>query len=136
MRSKVAQRIMEETPEEVKNYVKLYADIVVRVNQLLKDKGITQAELAKGLNKQPSEISKWLSGNHNLTLKSLAKLHAELGEEIVTVPMTKKTFEHTNNSIKFDLLEKVRKNDFSTHGYLNWERKTHQEKKSNVATAA
>ena len=32
------------------------------------------------------EISKWLGGNHNFTLRSLAKLQAELGEEIIQVP--------------------------------------------------
>ena len=39
MRSKVAQRILAETPEETKIFARLYADIVVRVNQLLKAKG-------------------------------------------------------------------------------------------------
>jgi transcriptional regulator with XRE-family HTH domain len=35
------------------------------------------------MNKKPSEINKWLKGNHNLTLKTLAKLEAELGEPII-----------------------------------------------------
>jgi len=37
------------------------------------------------MNKKPSEINKWLKGNHNLTLKTLAKLEAELGEPIIQV---------------------------------------------------
>jgi len=35
------------------------------------------------MKKKPSEINKWLKGNHNLTLKTLAKLEAELGEPII-----------------------------------------------------
>ena len=35
------------------------------------------------MNKKPSEINKWVKGNHNLTLKTLAKLEAELGEQII-----------------------------------------------------
>jgi transcriptional regulator with XRE-family HTH domain len=35
------------------------------------------------MKKRPSEINKWLKGNHNLTLKTLAKLEAELGEPII-----------------------------------------------------
>lgn len=35
------------------------------------------------MDKKPSEINKWLKGNHNLTLKTLAKLEAELGEPLI-----------------------------------------------------
>lgn len=89
MRSKVAQKILAETPEETKIFARLYADIVVRVNQLLKAKGFSQKDLADKLEKRPSEINKWLVGEHNFTLRSLAKLEAELGETIVNVPHRK-----------------------------------------------
>nr|WP_315218305.1 helix-turn-helix transcriptional regulator [uncultured Flavobacterium sp.] len=89
MRSKVAQRILAETPAETKIFARLYADIVVRVNQLLKAKGFSQKDLADKLEKRPSEINKWLVGEHNFTLRSLAKLEAELGETIINVPHRK-----------------------------------------------
>ena len=87
MRSKVLQRILDNTPKDVEIFVRLYADLVVRINQLLREKGITQKELADNLDKSPSEISKWLSGDHNFTLRSLAKLSAELGEPLLEVPV-------------------------------------------------
>jgi transcriptional regulator with XRE-family HTH domain len=83
MRSKVAQRILDETPEEVRIFVRQYTDIVVRINEILQEKGYTQKDLAMKMNKKPSEINKWLKGNHNLTLKTLAKLEAELGEPLI-----------------------------------------------------
>jgi transcriptional regulator with XRE-family HTH domain len=83
MRSKVASRIQEETPEEVRIFVRQYTDIVVRINQLMEARGYTQKQLAEKMSKKPSEINKWLKGNHNLTLKTLAKLEAELGEPII-----------------------------------------------------
>ncbi|MGH2645265.1 MAG: helix-turn-helix domain-containing protein [Chitinophagaceae bacterium] len=83
MRSKVAQRILEETPEEVRIFVRQYTDIVVRINELLAERGYTQKDLAIKMNKKPSEINKWLKGNHNLTLKTLAKLEAELGAPLI-----------------------------------------------------
>ena len=83
MRSKVAQAILDKTPEETRIFVRRYTDIVVRIEQLLRDKGISQKELAEKMNKKPSEINKWLRGNHNLTLKTIAKLEAELGEPII-----------------------------------------------------
>jgi len=85
MRSKVAKRIQSETPEELRIFVRQYTDIVVRIHQLLSAKGYTQKDLAVRMNKKPSEINKWLKGNHNLTLKTLAKLEAELGEPTIQV---------------------------------------------------
>ena len=102
MRSKVAQKILSETPKEVEEFVRLYGDIVFRVNELLKLKGLTQKDLANRLDKSPSEISKWLKGQHNFTLRSIAKLQAELGEPILHIPIThgfkvvhKNSFEQT-----------------------------------------
>lgn len=83
MRSKVARKIQDETPEEVRIFVRQYTDIVVRINNILQAKGYTQKDLAEKMNKKPSEINKWLKGNHNLTLKTIAKLEAKLGEPII-----------------------------------------------------
>ncbi|TFF37694.1 helix-turn-helix domain-containing protein [Mucilaginibacter psychrotolerans] len=83
MRSKVAQQIQDETPQEVRIFVRQYTDIVVRINEIMQEKGYTQKDLAVKMNKKPSEINKWLKGNHNLTLKTLAKLEAELGEQLI-----------------------------------------------------
>lgn len=83
MKSKIAEKIQTETPEEVRIFVRQYTDIVLRINQILKAKGYTQKSLAEKMNKRPSEINKWLKGNHNLTLKTLARLEAELGEPII-----------------------------------------------------
>ena len=90
MRSEIARKIQDETPEEVRIFVRQYTDIVLRINQILQEKGYTQKDLAERMNKKPSEINKWLKGNHNLTLKTLAKLEAELGEPIISVPIRMK----------------------------------------------
>jgi transcriptional regulator with XRE-family HTH domain len=97
MRSKTLKRILENTPKEVEIFTRLYGDLVVRINQLIREKGYTQKELAEKMDKKPSEISKWLSGEHNFTLRSIAKLEAELGETILYVPKTK-TFQSTGVS--------------------------------------
>jgi len=88
MRSKIAQRILEETPKDIQLYVEKYADIVMLISQVLKSRKMTQKELAEKLEKRPSEISKWLNGEHNFTLKSLCKLEAELGVPLIIFPKT------------------------------------------------
>lgn len=66
--------------------------IVSRVADLLKSKGWTQKDLAKAMDKSESEISKWLSGMHNLTLKSIALMETALDADILIVA------EHINDS--------------------------------------
>ncbi len=86
MRSKILQKLLDETPKDTKIFVAWYADLVILINSILKDKGYTQKILADKLGKQPSEIHKWLSGDHNFTMRSLAKLEAELGEALLLIP--------------------------------------------------
>lgn len=92
MRSKTVDRLLKSTPKDVEIFVDWYADLVVRINQLLREKGISKKELAEKMDKNPSEISKWLSGEHNFTLRSLAKLSAELGEPLLEVPKAQTAF--------------------------------------------
>lgn len=86
MRTKTVDRLLKSMPEETAIFVDLYADLVVRINQLLRERGMSKKELAEKLDKKPSEISKWLNGSHNFTLRSLAKLSAELNAPLLQVP--------------------------------------------------
>lgn len=85
MASKFFRKALERVPVETKAFVELYADILIRVNYLLEKKRLNQKGLAGLLEKNESEISKWLKGEHNLTLKTIAKLQVALGEEIISV---------------------------------------------------
>lgn len=89
MRSQTADRLLKSTPKDIKIFVDWYADLVVRINQLLSEQNLSKKELAEKMEKMPSEISKWLNGEHNFTLRSLAKLSAELGEPLLEVPKRK-----------------------------------------------
>jgi transcriptional regulator with XRE-family HTH domain len=90
MRSPIFQKILDEAPVSVDIFVQKYTDLVMRIHEILDEKGITQAALAASMDKKPSEISKWLSGEHNFTLRSIAKLEAELGEELLIVTTKEK----------------------------------------------
>lgn len=89
MKSKTVARLLEAVPKDVAIFVDWYADIVVRINQLLREQQMSKKELAEKLDKNPSEISKWLGGEHNFTLRSLAKISAELGEPLLVIPPRK-----------------------------------------------
>lgn len=44
------------------------------LHDFLSTSGITQKEFASMIGKQPSEVSKWLSGNHNFTIDTLSDI--------------------------------------------------------------
>ena len=110
MKSKVAERILANTPKDVGIFVSLYAKLVIRINQVLKEKGITQKSLAQSLDKSPSEIHKWLNGDHNFTLRSLAKLEAELGEPLLEVPARKPAVQYQGHVAKSVVVYTVYRN--------------------------
>lgn len=83
-------KIMDEIRSTISPEMKLQMEISVaianRIYEILEAKGMTQKELARRLGKTETEVSRWLSGTHNLTLSTICKISAALGEEIVSVP--------------------------------------------------
>ena len=59
--------------------------IADRLDAILKEKGITQHELASRLNKRDSEVSKWLTGRHNFTTSTIARIESAIGEKLIRV---------------------------------------------------
>jgi len=68
----------EHGTPEAERFVNLSIDIIDEIHQALAGKGWTQKEFANAVGKSPAETSKWLSGLHNMTLKSLVKLDIPL----------------------------------------------------------
>lgn len=83
-------RIMDDIRSTITPEMKLQMEMSVaianRIYEILEAKGMTQKELAQKLGKTETEVSRWLSGTHNLTLSTICKISAALGEEIVIVP--------------------------------------------------
>lgn len=83
----VVERLRAKILPENRIFVRKNLAISEQVEALRKEKGWTQKELAQKLGKTESEVSRLLSGLHNLTLKSIAKLEAELGSDIIVTPL-------------------------------------------------
>jgi predicted XRE-type DNA-binding protein len=86
MASKFFKEALSDRKPETQIFIKKYLDLVERIHQLLTEKNISQKELAEALELQPSAVSRMLgSGSHNLTLKTISKLEAFFGQEILVV---------------------------------------------------
>ena len=56
-----------------------------RISEILKAKGLTQKDFARLLNKRESEISKWLTGRHNFTTQTIARIETALGSKLISI---------------------------------------------------
>lgn len=87
-------RIMDEIREtispEMKMQMELSVAIANRIYDILEEKGMTQKDFARLMGKTETEVSRWLSGTHNMTLATLCKISIALGENLLEVPVSQK----------------------------------------------
>ena len=79
----ILQQIRAEMDPVMKKRMEFSVEIANRVFSLLEEKGMSQKDLARKMGKTETEVSRWLSGMHNLTLGSIAKLSIALEKDII-----------------------------------------------------
>lgn len=70
------------TPEEQSKTDKKMI-LATKIANAIKAKGFKKSEFAEILGKQPSEISKWLSGTHNFTIDTLMDIERVLSIQLL-----------------------------------------------------
>lgn len=73
-----------------------YALLLPRVFELLQERNMKQRDFAKALGKTETEVSRWLSGTHNLTLATIAKMATVLGDDIITTTQSHRPYKLPN----------------------------------------
>ena len=94
MRNKIMDEIRETISPEMKKQMELSVGIANRIYDLLEEKGLSQKEFAHMMGKTETEVSRWLSGTHNLTMSTIAKISLALGKDIIQ-PIQKPRRTHT-----------------------------------------
>lgn len=77
--------LFEEIPKEKREAARLSFAVSDRLYFLMESKGLSKKQLADNLGKRPNEITRWLSGEHNFTLSTIAKLSSYFDEPIIEV---------------------------------------------------
>lgn len=77
--------MLAAVPADIQREVDLEFALSFRINDLMKKRGLSKIEFAKALGKRPSEITKWLSGQHNFTIRTIALLSTFFGEPLIQV---------------------------------------------------
>lgn len=72
-------------PEEIMKETELSFEISDRIFELMNKRGLSKKQFADALGRRPSEITKWLSGQHNFTIATLSMLSTFFGQPIISV---------------------------------------------------
>ena len=71
---------------ENKGWLQKSAAIALKVLRILREKGISQKDLAECLSISAQQVSKILKGNENLTLETITKLENALEIKLIEIP--------------------------------------------------
>lgn len=83
--SRTLEEMLGPIPTNVQEEVDLSFEISDRIDTLMRQRGLSKKQFADALGRRPSEITKWLSGQHNFTISTLAMLSTFFGQPIITV---------------------------------------------------
>jgi|YNPMSStandDraft_1061717.scaffolds.fasta_scaffold43019_2 transcriptional regulator with XRE-family HTH domain len=79
--SKLQELLEEVTPLEMEQ-TKTKMQLAARIEDLMRAKGWNKSQFAQKVGKNPSEITKWLSGTQNFTVDVLTEIASTLGVEL------------------------------------------------------
>jgi ribosome-binding protein aMBF1 (putative translation factor) len=83
--SPIIQEALKNIDPNRREMVRRRMMISARIDDALKLKGWSQKQLADKMEKRPSEVTKWLSGNHNFTLETISQIEKQLGVTLITI---------------------------------------------------
>ena len=113
----VVDRIRKRILPEQRIFIKKNLSIAHQVSSILQQRGWSQKVFAERLGKEASEVSKLLSGLHNLTLQSISKMESVLGEDIIITPFEAKEKYKQIQYVTFTVYAKANEDAAATPEY-------------------
>ncbi len=92
------------------------SDIAFRVAQridfLMRKNSVSKSDLARGLDKDPAQISRWMSGEHNFSIKTLAQLELFFKEQILVSPTAAEEVDEYTQYVEQQAVKKRAKEEY------------------------
>lgn len=90
------ETIINQGKKDNVHFVDKTMDVAHYILSILEKKELKQKDLAFLLGKKEAEISKWMGGMHNFTLRTIASIEIALNEQIVIIPNTTHVYSPSN----------------------------------------
>ena len=75
----------EDRPHDYVHAHEMHFLVAKHINRVRKRKGLSMRAFAEAVGVDKAQLTRWLSGRKNLTLNSIARMQAALGEPVVMV---------------------------------------------------
>lgn len=75
--------MISSVPQEIITEIDLSFAISNEIYRLMQERGLSKKQFADALGKKPSEVTKWISGQHNFTIRTIAMLSTFFGKPII-----------------------------------------------------
>lgn len=79
------QEYAASVPEDVRKELDWSFAIADRLEAILREKQLSHKDFAKRMGKTEAEVSRWVSGTHNFTLRTIARISSALGTDLIRV---------------------------------------------------
>ncbi|MDD6141797.1 MAG: helix-turn-helix transcriptional regulator [Bacteroidales bacterium] len=77
--------MLANTSPAIQEEVAIEFAVSNRIYELMTQRGLTKLQFAQAIGKKPSEVTKWLSGQHNFTLRTISMLSTFFGQPIISI---------------------------------------------------
>lgn len=77
------KQMVSNIPSAIKAETDLSFAIADRLMELMQEKGLSKKEFADAIGRRPCEITKWLSGQHNFTIRTLCQISTFFGKPLI-----------------------------------------------------
>ncbi len=78
------EECLAQVPSDVKIELDMSFALADKIDAILRERNISQKQFARKMGKTEAEVSRWLSGTHNFTLRTIAKISDALGVTLIT----------------------------------------------------
>lgn len=76
---------IKNIPSDLRREINMSWAISDKIDAILKERGLSQKDFAKKMKKSEAEVSRWLGGTHNFTLRTIAKISDALNIDLITI---------------------------------------------------
>ena len=77
--------MLSKTAPSIRQEVEMEFALSNRIYELMTQRGLTKLQFAQALGKKPSEVTKWLSGQHNFTIRPISMISAFFEKPLIQV---------------------------------------------------
>lgn len=84
-KSELISKVLSEIPKELQIKTDRKMRIAAQLDLILKDLDLSKSVFASKMKKQPSEITRWLSGTHNFTIDTITEIECVLNRKLIKV---------------------------------------------------